>query len=67
MMKKDCSKIAQPHPQKTYEEDFFEKFPNAPRQKDGTPLVCWGEIYGTGGCEDDFDEITCAECWTELI
>lgn len=41
-MKKDCSKIAQPHPQKTYEEDFFEKFPNAPRQKDGTPLVCWG-------------------------
>lgn len=52
---------------KTYEEDFFEKFPNAPKEDDGTPVVCWGDIYDTGGCEDDYEEITCAECWTELM
>lgn len=55
------------HQQKTYAEDFFEKFPNAPKKDDSTPATCWGKIYGTGVCEDDFDRITCEECWNRIM
>ena len=52
------------HPAKTYAMDFFEKFPNARRNEEGTPatLVCRKELYS--------DELPCiwycggcTKCW----
>lgn len=48
------------HPTKTYAMDFFEKFPNAARDHNGLPGVCWKQVYG-GGKDCPFDE--CIECW----
>lgn len=57
------------HPQKTYVQDFFEKFPNAPRSDDGAPTVCIDDLYGEGvgikDCEFKFDG--CTECWNRPI
>ncbi len=48
------------HPVKTYAMDFFEKFPNAPRDSDGAPKTCWKHAYGDGKyCSSD----ACTECW----
>lgn len=48
------------HPVKTYAMDFFEKFPDAPRDSDGTPAACWQHVYGDGQyCAYDM----CTECW----
>ena len=33
------------HKVKTYKDDFFEKFPNAPRTDFGFPRVLLGEVY----------------------
>lgn len=50
------------HPVKTYAMDFFEKFPNAPRDIDGTPKTCWGHVYGDGNyC----DSAACTDCWNQ--
>jgi hypothetical protein len=46
------------HPKKTYAQDFFEKFPKARRNSDGTPFVCRERIYG-GECP----VLKCDECW----
>ena len=48
------------HPVKTYAMDFFEKFPNAARDYNGIPRVCWKQVYGDGK-DCPFDE--CIECW----
>lgn len=51
------------HPQKTYAQDFFEKFPNAPKYG-GRPGGCRTHIYGgelvcnVGGCK---------KCWNEVM
>lgn len=50
-------KWAKEHPLKTYAQDFFEKFPNAPKDYDGTPTSCKKNIYG-GICGGD-----CLYCW----
>ena len=53
---------------KTYAQDFFEKFPDAPKDeavKGKCPWACRMGIYG-GGCpkiEPDID--CCYECWNE--
>lgn len=48
------------HPVKTYAMDFFEKFPNAPRDIGGSPRACLEIIYGDrNGCHSD----RCTECW----
>lgn len=53
-------KWVQEHPVKTYADDFFEKFPDAPRDSGGTPAVCWQNVYGDGQyCAYDM----CPECW----
>lgn len=53
-------KWVQEHPVKTYAMDFFEKFPNAPRDSDGAPKTCWKHVYGDGKyCSSD----ACTECW----
>ncbi len=51
------------HSKKTYAQDFFKKFPNAPKDKtakEKCPLACRRGIYG-GKCP----EIECDECWNE--
>ena len=51
------------HSKKTYAQDFFEKFPDAPRDelyKKRYPWVCRAGIYG-GECP----RIKCDECWNE--
>ena len=48
------------NPIKTYAMDFFDKFPNAPRDRDGAPKTCWRHVYGDGKyCAYD----ACTECW----
>ena len=48
------------HPVKTYAMDFFEKFPNAPKDDDGKPKCCRISIYGDKlECPDG----GCKECW----
>lgn len=56
-------KWVEEHPIKTYAMDFFEKFPNASKDRNGVPGCCWKQIYGgenvcTGG-------FTCAKCWQQ--
>lgn len=58
---------SQEHPQKTMIQDFFEKFPNAPRTVDGLPFPCPFECgysknnkcpFGKNAPSDD-----CSKCW----
>ena len=49
------------HPQKTYAQDFFEKYPKAPKDNYGTPAACRKTIYG-GSCIDNAD---CEDCCNE--
>ena len=49
------------HPQKTYADDFFEKFPNAERIADRIPIICRRSIYG-GECDKGKQ---CPDCWNE--
>lgn len=52
-------------PKKTYAQDFFEKFPKARSNSDGTPFVCRERIYG-GECPVlECDECWNKECWNE--
>ena len=55
------------HPEKTYAQDFFEKFPDAQSSSDGTPFVCRKEIYGRARpkFEDCGYTGTCENCWNE--
>ena len=55
-------KWVEEHPVKTYMQDFFEKFPNAHKDDDGTPKICITSIYG-----DEFEcpEGGCDECWNQ--
>ena len=50
------------HPIKTYAMDFFEKFPNAPKDRNGAPIACWKHVYGNG---NDCGSGGCTECWTQ--
>lgn len=56
------------HPKKTYAQDFFEKFPNAPKDKSAKgeyPVACRNLVYG-GGCPKIESRIDCCyKCWNE--
>ena len=58
----NLQKWSDKHPRKTYAQDFFEKFPKAQSDSDGTPLICRKKIYG-GKCPGE----GCYECWNELM
>ena len=47
------------HPQKTYAQDFFSKFPNAPKYDSGYPHGCVRDVYGKDVCPCTI----CYECW----
>ena len=51
-------KWVEEHPIKTYMQDFFEKFPNAPRGAEGSPKICPRQIYP----EIDVDDRCCEDC-----
>lgn len=50
------------HPIKTYAMDFFEKFPNAPKDRNGAPIACWKHVFGNG---NDCGPGGCIECWNQ--
>ncbi len=51
------------HPQKTYLQDFLEKFPNAQVNFGSASIICASYVYG--------DALTCkgrcAECWNTVM
>lgn len=53
-------KWSRENPRKTYVQDFFEKFPKAQSNSEGTPYTCRKTTYG-GKCPG----IECDECWNE--
>lgn len=50
------------HPVKTYAQDFFEKFPNAPKLETDNPMVCVKHVYGN---VDMRCCSSCGECWNQ--
>lgn len=67
-------KWAEDHPQKTMMQDFFEKFPNAPKREDNTPCACPAHLgyvkgnnanYWESEC-NEFD-YNCVKCWSRLL
>mgnify|MGYP004481349953 CR=1 FL=1 len=50
------------HPIKTYMQDFFEKFPSAPKKESGCPKICLLNIYG-GKKPCVFGHHDCYKCW----
>lgn len=65
---KTVQKWSDEHPEKTYAQDFFEKFPKAQRNWDGTPFVCRKRIYGgihSATLEDCDYTRACYRCWNE--
>ena len=53
------------HPVKTYAMDFFEKFPNAPKDKDGKPETCIKKIYSDVVVSCSCMAQSCAKCWDQ--
>lgn len=52
------------HPPKTRLQDFFEKYPNAPIEVDGTPIVCCENL---GYCDACNAETDCVRCWNKAM
>ena len=57
------------HPVKTYAMDFFKKFPDAPKGKDGTPIPCIKDMYDVDKqlTECFKGNIDCLKCWNQEI
>lgn len=55
------------HPAKTCMQDFFEKFPNAPKEDNGTPIPCIIDIYGVDMQLKECLEsnVDCLKCWNQ--
>jgi len=56
-------KVERQASEKTYAQDFLEKFPNARIGDDGLPEVCRMEVYGTRCLSMTGD--MCTMCWCE--
>lgn len=65
----NLQKWSDEHPNKTYAQDFFEKFPKAQSNSDGTPFVCRKRIYGgiRSTLEDCDYTGACYRCWSEPL
>ena len=65
----NLQKWSDEHPKKTYAQDFFEKFPKAQSNSDGTPFVCRKRIYG--GIHSTLEDCdytgACYRCWSEPL
>lgn len=55
------------HPVKTMMQDFFEKFPDAPKEDDGTPMCCpyWCGYVQEDPCRNYLGN--CSLCWNQPI
>ena len=54
------------HPVKTYSMDFFEKFPNAPKDDNGTPIFCIRYIDADKQLRDCLEnKVDCVKCWNQ--
>lgn len=58
---------AESHPVKTMRDDFFEKFPNAFMESDGTPGFCPSAFYGVNGLCVGTGVGKCVECWNRPL
>lgn len=57
---------SQSHPQKTMIQDFFEKFPNAPKDDFGSPCLCPSDVgYEEKSCEAT--NCNCLKCWSRPL
>ena len=56
---KTLEEWAKEHPEKTYKDDFLEKFPNVRKSADGCPTPCRKVVYGGMGCNG----YKCKDCW----
>lgn len=52
------------HFAKTYLQDFFEKFPKAPKEEEGAPKICPHQIYPEISADDRCPE-DCLRCWNQ--
>lgn len=57
-------KWSKDHPQKTRKNDFWERYPNAPMEVDGTPKACCQNL---GYCKDCNAELDCVICWNKVM
>ena len=55
---------AKENPEKTMIMDFFEKFPNAPKDEDGTPKVC---PHLLGYRSENICDLSCVDCWNSPL
>ena len=56
------------HPVKTYAMDFFEKFPDAPKDGNGIPIICMRYIYAGKQLRECLEsKVDCLECWNREI
>lgn len=55
-------KWCEEHPQKTYKDDFLEKFPNATVGSDNHAGACRKWIYG----KEEVCRGFCTDCWNEV-
>lgn len=65
LMVKVVEEWSKANPQKTMMQDFFEKFPNAPKLTNGCPKICPDNIYGHDYikiCTND-----CPQCWNRPL
>lgn len=58
---------AKENPQKTYRDDFFEKFPDAPADSSGFPNVCLMDIYKGADYKCKDEDYGCNECWNQVF
>lgn len=54
------------HPQKTYAQDFMEKFPNAP-SCNGIPYASACDIYRFSSDHCNKMDVDCKKCWNEVM
>lgn len=58
---------SQIHPQKTMMQDFFEKFPNAPKNDDNTSCFCPTDLgYSDFHCGANGKD-ACFKCWSRPL
>lgn len=54
--------------QKTMMEDFFEKFPDAPRDESGSPAPCPSDVYNVIDLPCGYDNPRdCRACWSRPV
>ena len=60
-------KWSQEHPSKTILQDFLEKYPSAPLEDTGIPLMCPEKLgYLSRDCSDAC-KVSCVECWNQPL